>query len=170
MPGKFTGLMQIGIIVENVDEAVKNYEAMGVGPWEVSVMDTTIPPFTDLTFNGEKPGDGPIIKVAMLNGFGTEIELIEPIADTIYKEWLEEHGPGLHHLAFAMDGDYEENLLQYKERTGQDPWVRGQGIGGLMDYSYLDYRKDMGIFVECYRSLQPGKPISTLEFKGEKFS
>ena len=164
------GLMQIGIIVQNVDEAVKNYEAMGVGPWDVSVMDTSQPPFDDLTFNGEKAGNGPIIKVAMFNGFGTEFELIEPIADSVYKTWLEEHGPGIHHLAFDMDGDYTNILAEHQLETGKAPWVRGQGIGGLMDYAYLDMRDETGLIVECYKSLQPDKPILTKEFKGEKRS
>lgn len=170
MKSQLKGLMQIGIIVKDVDQAVKNYEAMGVGPWDISVMDTSHPPFDDLTFNGEKAGDGPIIKVAMFNGFGTEFELIEPIADSVYKTWLEEHGPGIHHLAFDMEGNYSENLAEHKALTGKEPWVRGQGIGGLMDYSYLDMRDETGLIVESYKSLQPDKPILTKDFKGEKRS
>lgn len=170
MNTKLTGLMQIGIIVKSVDEAVKHYEAMGVGPWDISVMDTSRPPFNDLTFNGEKAGAGPILKVAMFNGFGTELELIEPIADSVYKDWLTEHGPGLHHLAFDMEGDYAQRLEGYEKETGKKPWVRGQGIGGLMDYSYLDLRDETGLIVECYKSLQPDKPILSKAFKGEKRS
>lgn len=166
---KLKGLMQIGIIVENVDEAVKNYEAMGVGPWDVTIMNASVPPFDDLTFDGKKL-EGPVIKTAMFNGFGTEFELIEPLCDGVYKDWLEEHGPGIHHLAFDMDGEYEENLIAYEKETGKKPWVRGQGIGGLMDYSYLDLRKDTGLIIECYKSLQPDKPILTKSFKGEKCS
>lgn len=30
---EFKRLMQIGIIVRNLDEAVANYEALGIGPW-----------------------------------------------------------------------------------------------------------------------------------------
>ena len=41
----FKRLMQIGIIVRNVDEAVANYESIGIGPWEIFVMDNTVPPF-----------------------------------------------------------------------------------------------------------------------------
>lgn len=156
------GLMQIGIIVKNVEQSVKAYEALGIGPWDINVMDTTIPPFTDLTLNQESLPAGPIIKTAMFNGFGTEIELIEPISDSVYKQWLEEHGPGLHHLAFDIDGQYEEVLA-----TEGKVWVRGQAIHGLMDYAYLDKREDLGLIIECYKQLQPDKPILTKDFKGE---
>ena len=56
-------LMQIGIIVRNIDEAVANYEAIGIGPWEISVMDNSVPPFDDLKIDGrELTEKGPIIK------------------------------------------------------------------------------------------------------------
>lgn len=168
MKTKLKGLMQIGIIVENVDSAINKYEALGVGPWEVSVMDTTRSPFKDLTFNGKDAGEGPIIKIALLNGFGTELELIEPMGESVYREWLDQHGPGLHHLAFDLEGEYYQILADHKKETGKEPWVRGQGIGGLMDYSYLDMRDDLGLLVECYKQLQPNKPIAAFEFKGDK--
>ncbi len=38
METQFKALMQIGIIVKNLEEAVKQYEAMGIGPWEISAM------------------------------------------------------------------------------------------------------------------------------------
>ena len=34
----FKRLMQIGIIVRNVDEAVSNYESIGIGPWDIFVF------------------------------------------------------------------------------------------------------------------------------------
>lgn len=161
METQFKGLMQIGIIVRNLEDAVKQYEAMGMGPWDISVMNNTIPPFTDLTFDGkELKTKGDILKTAMMTCYGLEIELIEPVApETAYYKWLKEHGPGIHHVAFAVKDEYETFLQKTKEVTGKDPWVRGQGIQGLMDFSYVDLREQMGLIVECYKSLQPGKPI-----------
>lgn len=167
MKPEFKRLMQIGVIVRNVDEAVKHYEAMGIGPWDISVMSNDQPPFEDLTFNGELiPEKGPILRTAMMTCYGLEFELIEPIADTVYRRWLEKHGPGIHHVAFDTEKDYQILLSDTKKETGKDPWVRGQGIHGLMDFSYLDLREEMGLIVECYCELQPGKPALPFDFKG----
>lgn len=164
----FKRMMQIGIIVRNVDEAVKAYESLGVGPWEVTVMRNDIPPFEDMTFDGKPFQEkGPILKTAMMTCYGLELELIEPVADTVYKKWLDEYGPGLHHVAMDLDAGYEEVLLKVKEKTGRDPWVRGQGLNGLMDFSYLDLRNELGLIVECYKDLQPGKPALPYDMKGE---
>lgn len=169
METQLKNLMQVGIIVRNVDEAVKHYEAMGVGPWDISVMNNTIPPFTDLKFDGkELETKGDILKTAMLTAYGFEVELIEPIAkETAYFKWLEEHGPGIHHVAFDTADSYEDFLATTKELTGKEPWVRGTGINGLMDFSYVDLREEMGLIVECYKSLQPGKPYLAYNKKAE---
>lgn len=168
MEPAFKRFMQIGIIVRNVDEAVAKYETMGMGPWDVTIMRNDVPPFDDLTFDGkELPQKGPVMKTAMANMYGLEIELIEPIADTAHKRWLEEHGPGIHHLAFDTEGDYQTLLEESKEKTGKDPWIRGQGVHGMMDFCYLDLREELGLIVECYSRLQPGKPALPYELKGE---
>ncbi len=164
MGPEFKKLMQIGIIVKNVDESVALYEKMGIGPWDVSIMSNEKPPFEDLTFDGKSLEKGDIIKTAMLHKYGLEIELIEPIAkDTQFMKWLEEKGPGIHHLAFDIDTEYERFLANCKEQTGKEPWVRGQGVNGLMDFSYVDLRDELGIIVECYNSIQPGKPALDFE-------
>ncbi len=161
-------LMQIGIIVRNLKEAVANYEAIGIGPWEISALDNSIPPFGDLKIDGKEPAEkGPIIKTAMISIYGMELELIEPVTDTKYKKWLEEHGPGIHHVAFDTETPYEQLLAGWKEKNGKEPWVRGQGINGAMDFSYLDLRDELGLIVECYKSLQPGKQAIPYDMKGD---
>lgn len=165
---EFKRLMQIGIIVRNVEEAAANYEAIGIGPWEISVMDNSVPPFDDLKIDGQEPAEkGPIIKTAMITIYGLELELIEPIADTNYKRWLDEHGPGIHHVAFDTETPYEQLLAGWKEKNGKEPWVRGEAIHGVMDFSYLDLREELGLIVECYKNLQPGKPAIPYDMKGE---
>ena len=38
-----------------------------------------------------------------------EIELIEPIGDSAFKTWLEQHGPGIHHIAAVTNTPYVNN-------------------------------------------------------------
>lgn len=161
MEPKFKGLTQIGIIVRNLEEAVKQYESMGIGPWDISALNNTVPPFTDLKFDGkELETKGEILKTAFITCFGLEIELIEPVApESAHYKWLKEHGPGIHHIAFDISDDYEKFLKISKDQTGKDTWIRGTGIGGLMDFAYVDLRDQMGIIVECYSKMQPGKAV-----------
>ncbi|WP_432739896.1 VOC family protein [Ligilactobacillus agilis] len=163
MDTKLAGLMQIGIIVRDLDEAVANYEKLGVGPWEISGLDNSKPPFEDLTFDGEKPTTkGLQIKTAMMQAYGMEIELIEPVAeDTPFMRHLKEHGPGLHHLAFNIDGKYQDFI------NGEKLWIRAQGVHGEMDFSYVDLREKLGLIVECYSKIQGKKAVLDFAKKPE---
>ncbi|EGD48120.1 methylmalonyl-CoA epimerase [Ruminiclostridium papyrosolvens DSM 2782] len=157
MKPAFKQLLQIGIIVKDVDASVKLFEEeFGMGPWEVSVMSNQ-GHLADLKIDGQ-PFDGEVSKMAFLRRFGMEFELIQPIGDTPYKKWLEEHGPGIHHIAVVTEDAYDDVLAKYKEKTGKEPWIRGQAMNNLMDFSYLDLRDQLGLIVECYRNIAPGRP------------
>lgn len=165
MATKFPKLLQIGIIVRNRDEAVKNWEKLGFPMREVGALSGENPPFDDLTIDGVKRPEV-VSKTAFFNCYGMEIELIEPVADSPYKTWLEEHGPGIHHIAVVTEDDYDKVLDDYKAEKGEDPWVRGVAFGGLMDFSYLDYREELGIIAEVYRNIQPGRRGINYEYEG----
>ena len=157
MKANINKFLQIGIIVRSVDDAVRHYEEdFGIGPWDISSVSGAEEPFTDLKVDGV-PRQELICRLAICRRFGMEFELIEPVAESPYSKWLDEHGPGIHHIAVDTDESYDELLESYSGDGDRRPWIRATGIGGLMDYSYLDLREETGLIVECYRNLQPGK-------------
>ena len=161
---KIKKLLQIGLLVEDLDKMVKFYEEnLGIGGWEIS---KGAPP--DMTINGEH-FDYPPTKIAITKAFGMEFELIEPVAPTCYKEWVEKHGSGLHHLAFETEEGYAE-VRKFSEDVAGGSWVRGQGMGGMMDFSYLDFSKEAGFYLECYQFIAPGRTGIPIDYPGENAS
>jgi methylmalonyl-CoA/ethylmalonyl-CoA epimerase len=84
-----------------VRDLAKTMESMqntfGIGPWYVLAYDANS--LKDMTYHG-KPARFSF-KVARTHGRlgGMEIELIEPVeGDSIYSDFLREHGEGVHHL------------------------------------------------------------------------
>jgi methylmalonyl-CoA/ethylmalonyl-CoA epimerase len=156
MEPQFKKLLQIGIIVDDVDKCVKNYEEhFGMGPWRITYMDKEH--FPKLMADG-KPTDM-ANKCAFCDAYGIELELIEPLAPSAYKTWLDEHGPGIHHIAVITKDSFGEVMDKCRELTGKDAWLHGQEPDIGMDFAYLDLTKQLGIFVEIYnedRSTQPG--------------
>jgi len=160
---EFKQLLQIGIIVRDLVAAVNNYQELGIGPWEILSFSNSKGGIEDLKFNGEVLTEkGEILKIALLQRYGLEIELIEPVADTVYFDWLNEHGPGIHHLAFALENPYDRVIEQSKQKNGKEPWICAQGLNGRMDFSFLDMRDEIGLIVECYKNPREGKP--TLDY------
>ena len=166
MKASINKFLQIGIIVRSVEDAVRHYEEyFDIGPWELSSVSGAEEPFTDLEIDGV-PRNELICRLAICKRFGMEFELIEPVADSPYSRWLEEHGPGIHHIAIDTDESYDDILASYSNGGEREPWIRATGIGGLMDYSYLDLREETGLIMECYRNLQPGKSGIDPDYEG----
>lgn len=82
-------------------------------------------------------------------GEGPQIELIEPVrGPSIYHEWLEQHGPGLHHIGMYVE-DLDVGLTEMA-RDGHEPvqWGRGYGETGDGGFAYFDTRDLFGIYTE----------------------
>jgi catechol 2,3-dioxygenase-like lactoylglutathione lyase family enzyme len=134
-------ITQIGIVVNNIDEASKKWAA---------ILGFDKIPETIITDEYEKAntqfeGD-PTEARAKLAFFRLEnltIELIEPVGkkSTWYKQ-LKKHGEGIHHIAFGVDG-MEKNVA-YLENKGGKLVQKGDFTGG--SYSYIDMPNVVVIF------------------------
>ena len=69
------------------------------------------PPTEDLTIDGKRE-TGIVSKLAFLRAYGMEFELIQPIGDSAFKTWLEEHGPGIHHIAAVTDDNQHRAIAE----------------------------------------------------------
>ena len=89
----------IGILVSNLDEAVKLYEdCFGA---EVDKVETI-------------SGQG--VKAAILSlGQGAKLELLEPLPGSNMDKVLEKRGEGLHHITFDVD-DVDNEISRLSEK------------------------------------------------------
>jgi methylmalonyl-CoA/ethylmalonyl-CoA epimerase len=89
----------IGILVGNLDEAIKLYEdCFGA---EVDRVETV-------------PKQG--VKAAILSlGQGANLELLEPLPGSNMAKVLEKRGEGLHHITFEVD-NVDKELSRLSER------------------------------------------------------
>ncbi|MFC1918320.1 VOC family protein [Chloroflexota bacterium] len=148
----FSQINQVGIVVENLDKAVKYYESLGIGPFK-SVQPSTL--LRELYGKPVPPGDV-LIKIATAQVGEMQYELIQPIAEgTPWMEYLKEKGEGINHLGFQVDDiDKEEAGLVkkgfkvvYKSR-GKNP------DGSVRCAAYVDTDK-VGGFISEIRSRLP---------------
>ena len=137
---------QVGIVVENLDEALVRYSTLwpSLGEWRCY----TYSPETVRRLEFDGVPSSYAMKIALASA-SPQMELIEPIAGpNIYQEWLEKHGKGIHHI-----GLYVESLGAELERL-RDTGVRviqsgfGFGLDGDGGFAYLDTVSRLGFFVE----------------------
>lgn len=136
---KIGGVIHLGIVVPSLEKALKVYrDKFGISNWEVAdKMDF----FSDKLVNGNVGID---FRNAIHRGEDIEIELIEPTADSIFKDWLEKHGPGVHHVKFKTDLHYTELMdLSEREPYLEIAWPDQKPIVG-----YADFLEDAGLLIE----------------------
>ena len=145
-------ILQVGIITADVEKSVAEFKKFGLTEWTVMPFEPHMIP--GMTINGQ-PGDLRF-KGAMYRQGDMEIELIEPVSDSVFMDWLKEHGPGVHHLAFKPKEDYDTFMEQYKA-AGYDSLIDVFDGTKTSGFSYLDTVKQLGFFVEIHKGA-PGNP------------
>ena len=89
------------------------------------------------------------MRVALSNIGPLRIELIEPLeGDTVYSEFVEQHGYGVHHLVVLTDNMSES--LEEAHRAGFTMTQDGAGFGPDDDghYAYLNTEDSIGTTIE----------------------
>jgi hypothetical protein len=135
-------VMQIGLVVENIDDAVLAWsQLLGVDPPSINITDT-------VDFAHTKYQDLPSSAQARLAFFDlgqVSLELIQPLGEpSTWNDQLIAHGPSLHHIAFEIKG--MEEHIQGLQRNGLRLVQRGDYPGGR--YAYVDGQNQYGAVIE----------------------
>ncbi len=133
---RFSNVHQLGFVVTDLNKAMAEYGARyRVRQWYGVVNE----PMGELFYNGQPFTDQ---GYAMAIGYcgRTEIELITTSAQqNIYTEFLQEHGPGLHHISFFVD-DIDKWIPQYKA-IGYEVIQNGSTNGKTMKARFAYMRR-----------------------------
>jgi len=84
-------------------------------------------------------------------GSGVQLELIEPNdAPSVWRDFLSEHGEGLHHIAFGVKG--MTTVIKSCENFGMKLLQKGNYGDGSGCYSYLDAGEGLPFLLELLES------------------
>ena len=67
-----------------------------------------------------------------------------------WQDFLDEHGEGIHHIAFPVKNTDEK--IKAAEKFGAVCVQRGKYGGGNGEYAYLDFTKDLKCLMETLES------------------
>ena len=146
LPFLQNGIAQVAILVKDLDETVEAYwKSFGIGPWHIYTY--AKPLVKEMSYHGE-PAEYKM-RVA-LSYFGPmRVELIQPLeGDTVYADFIREHGYGVHHFGILIDD--MEAALREAEAAGFEMAMDGSGFGADGDghYAYLDTESELGVMLE----------------------
>src|ERR1700722_6862985 len=92
--------LQLCLVVRNLDEAMKRYsDLLGIGPFVVYTVDSQELP--GITRNGQPTNYK--VRVGMAKMGNAILELLENLrGQTIWKDFYDKHGEGLHHVGLLV--------------------------------------------------------------------
>lgn len=133
---------QIGILVNDVEKVSTAYaEFFGLKKPEIIVTDTE--DVAQTRHNGVTTQAR--AKLAFFDMGSLQLELIEPDHEpSTWRDYLNEHGEGPHHIAFLVEGMKEKIMLL--EGKGFPLQQKGEYTGGR--YAYMDTFKELKVIVE----------------------
>jgi catechol 2,3-dioxygenase-like lactoylglutathione lyase family enzyme len=136
---------QVSVVVKDVQAAVERYwNLFGVGPWQIYTFEP--PELSDPTIHGKPEPYSMRIALAFMGE--VQWELIQPLTGpSIYREFLDEHGEGVHHVSFGVD-DYDGAMASLQDQ-GINMLMGGSWHGAT--FGYVDTEKDLGVIVEMFK-------------------
>lgn len=135
-------VVQVGWVVKDLDSVVDYWEMLGLK--NIHRADTAEK--SVVNYRGKKTS----IRMRMAFGDigGVQIEWIQPVeGKSVYSEFLEKHGDGVHHLAYLMpSAAVMDEQIQYFKRRGvgvvqSGTWEAQKGEGR---FAYLDTAPEGG--------------------------
>lgn len=137
-------IVHVCIVVKNVEITAKNLaEKYGIGPFEIRQKTY---PKANASLRGEP------VEYTLKFGYSKVgsiiLELVETIkGETIYNEFLETHGEGIHHIGFPTPLPFETELKKWKKQG-----VEALQVSKLDDpeegWAYMDTQSDVGFIME----------------------
>jgi methylmalonyl-CoA/ethylmalonyl-CoA epimerase len=140
------GAAQVGFVVKDLEASVEAwYRLFGIGPWHFYTYGK---PLVNRMSRHGRPAEYRM-RVALSWLGPLRIELIQPLeGDTVYEDFVREHGYGLHHLGVLVT-DMRGSLAQ-ADTAGLAMTMDGAGFGrgGDGHYAYLDTEGRLGTTIE----------------------
>lgn len=146
MTSPITKVIQLAFVVNNLEKGIEHYrQIFGLTAWEVYTLAS--PLLTNLSYHG-MPGQFSMRQAVATAKDGMQYELIEPLTGpSIYHDFLELHGEGLHHIACEYTGTFDEAISQFAQ-IGVIPTMEGNWAG--IRFAYLGTDKKVGTPIEVW--------------------
>ncbi|UCB44731.1 MAG: VOC family protein, partial [Spirochaetota bacterium] len=144
---------QVCILVKDLELVAENYwKILGIGPW--SIFKWEAPMVYGRIYHGKPVWAKE--KIALAQVGDVQVELAQVIdGPSIYGDWIEEHGEGLHHINFLLDtpDEYKNTIesltsdgFEYLQSGRFGPPEKGYG------YTYIDIPPLRTVFEPVHES------------------
>ncbi len=149
----FRNPIQIGMVTDDLEGTLKTFqEILGIGPFNVVEFPPEGAQTPMMRYYGQ---DAPFTaKFCFFNLGSIEFEVIQPLTGkTIWRTFLDEKGPGLHHIKFSIpEHDPVREYFKSKNvKISQSGASVGKNLGKV--WEYYDLEDTLGFSIETMNEI-----------------
>lgn len=149
----FKDFVQIGIVVSDIEKTTRNLtEVFGIGPFRIIDWPPADRDNIERYYHGESSDF--TARMAFTELGPIEMEIIQPLkGESIWTDFLREHGEGIHHLRFNVEdiNPVQEHLARYGVLSIQ----HGTGIRSNTMWMNFGTENLLGFIIEIMK-IAPG--------------
>ena len=138
-------IMRIGVLSEDVYASVEEYKKWGFEDWKINEFDSSKMPGMEID---ERNGELRFIG-AMYDDDNFHLEVLQPLSEGAFMDWLKEHGTGVYHIELKPAGDAKAFIDECRE-MGYESTLDVAFGGGAAGFTYFDTFKLMGFNIEVH--------------------
>ncbi len=143
-------LAQVGFIVRDIEKTKVKFAALFGMETPPPTCDGGEFSVTQTTVEG-KPAPDANCKMAFFDLENVQLELIEPNGvKSTWQDFLDNHGEGIHHIAFLVNGT--DKVILDLEKLGMKCVQRGKYGDGGGEYAYMDATEEWKCIIETLES------------------
>lgn len=138
---------QLGLLVPTISDGLRVWGASGHtdAGWKIWTYGPNM--VSDMTYNGQPSTHSMILA---MSGTNPQIELIEALdGPSIYHDWINSHGYGLHHLGLYIDDVAAMIPRMEQANFAMVQSGRAMGADGSGAYAYFDTTELLGFYLEA---------------------
>jgi len=133
------------LVVKDMDKAIRHFETLGVGPFPPFIGGPEGMALTERTYRGNTSDYDMDLRLCRGGMGGLDIELIQPLkGKSIYNEFLDEKGEGVHHVCYNVE-DIDKEIADMVKAGFKV--IQTGGIKGVK-WAYFDTDKVGGMITE----------------------
>ncbi len=140
-------IIRIGVLSEDVYATVEHYKNFGFKNWKIEHFDSNQIPVMAMKDSGNNKELRFI--GAMYDDEHIHMEVLQPLSEGVFMDWLKEHGTGVYHIEMKPAGDARAFIKECREK-GYESCLDVSFKDGEFGFTYFDTFKLMGFNVEVH--------------------
>jgi len=144
----FGTIAHLGWAVKDIDQTIKNFELMGLGPWRRYILGE-FDGGHDFAYREYEGGLDNRCHVALAKWGTTVIELFCPISFPIVENYLRDHGEGIWHFGYSVSREVFDATIVEMEKVGINVIGHSEYKNGVR-MAFLDPSQTGGIIFQLH--------------------